>query len=99
MVMQDIKSTTEKNGPALQAILMAMRIRRYDAKRIAQYQYGRSRASLDATGRSHQASICPVSPLWTPWSSILAYQIELWRCGNHFPKLAFKRHETDPLLS
>jgi len=26
-------------------------------------------------------------------------KIELWRCGKHFPKLAFKTHETDPLLS
>ena len=35
--MQDIKSTKEKNGPALRAILMAMRIRRYGAEHIAQY--------------------------------------------------------------
>ena len=39
--MQDIKLKTEKNGLALQAILMAMRIRQYDAERIT--QYGRSR--------------------------------------------------------
>jgi hypothetical protein len=32
--MQDIKSMTEKNGPALRAILMAMKIRLYGAKRI-----------------------------------------------------------------
>ncbi len=36
---------------------MAMRIRRYGAKRIA--QYGRSRATLDATGRRHRARILP----------------------------------------
>jgi len=36
MIIQDIKSTTEKNGPASRAILMAMRIRRYGAERIAQ---------------------------------------------------------------
>jgi hypothetical protein len=30
-----------------------------------------SRATLDATGRRHQASICPVLPWRTPWSSIL----------------------------
>ena len=40
MVMQDIKSTTEK-------LSIAMRIRRYGAERIV--QYGRSRAILDAT--------------------------------------------------
>jgi hypothetical protein len=38
--MQDIKSTTEKKGPASRAISMAMRIRQYGAERIA--QYGRS---------------------------------------------------------
>jgi hypothetical protein len=54
----------------LLAISMAMRIRRYGAERIA--QYGRSRATLDATGRRHRAIICPVSPQRTPWSSILA---------------------------
>jgi len=60
----------EKNAPALRAILKAMRVRRYDAECIA--QYGRSRATLDATGRRHRASIRPVSPQRTPWSSILA---------------------------
>ena len=39
---------------------MAMQIRRYGAERIA--QYGRSRATLDATGRRHLAIICPVLP-------------------------------------
>ena len=68
--MQDIKSTTEKNGPAMRAILMAMLNRRYDAEGIA--QYGRSRATLDATGRCHQASIHPVLPRRMPWTSILA---------------------------
>ena len=56
--MQDIKSTAEKNGPALLTILMAMRIRRYGAKPIS--QYGRSRATLYATSRRHWASIRPV---------------------------------------
>ncbi len=59
-----------KNASDLLAILMATRIRRYGAKRIA--QYGRSRATLDATGRRHRASVCPVSPRRTPWSLILA---------------------------
>jgi hypothetical protein len=58
--MQEIKLTKEKNGPASRAISMAMWIRRYGAERIA--QYGRSRATLDATGRRHRASFCPVCP-------------------------------------
>ncbi len=41
MVMQDIKSTKEKNAPTSLAISMAMRIRRYGTECIA--QYGRSR--------------------------------------------------------
>ena len=35
-------------------------------------QYGKSRATLDATGCHHWAIICPVSPRRMPWSSILA---------------------------
>jgi hypothetical protein len=34
--MQDIKLTTEKNGPALRAISMAMQIKQYGPERIAQ---------------------------------------------------------------
>ena len=49
--MQDIKSTTEKNVTASRAISMAMRIMRYGAERIT--QFGRSGATLDATGRDH----------------------------------------------
>jgi hypothetical protein len=48
MVMQVIKLATEKHASASRAILVAMRIRRYGAKCIA--QYGRSRATLDTTG-------------------------------------------------
>jgi len=70
MVIQDIKSTKEKHAPASQAISKAMRVRRYNAERIA--QYGRSRATLDPTQRRAQASIRPVSPRRTPWSSISA---------------------------
>ena len=55
--MQDIKSTKEKNGPALQSILMAMRIRGYSAEHIA--HDGRSRANLDAIRCRHWASIFP----------------------------------------
>jgi len=54
--MQDIKLTTEKNVPASRAILMTIPIRRYGAERIA--QYGRSRATLDATACHHWTSIC-----------------------------------------
>ena len=70
MVMHDIISTTEKNAADLLAISMAMRIKQYSAKRIA--QYGRSKATLDATGLRHWVIICPVLPQRTPWSSILA---------------------------
>ena len=48
--MQDIKSTTEKMD-----LLRAMWIRRYGAVRIA--QYGRSRATLDATGHHHPGGL------------------------------------------
>ena len=68
--MHDIKLRTEKNAPTSLAILMAMQIRWYSAERIT--QYGRSRATLDATGRRHRASIRPVLPRRTPWSSITA---------------------------
>ncbi len=84
MVMQDIKLTSEKHAPALRTILMAMQIRRYGAESIV--QYGRSRATLDATERRNRVSICPILPRQTPWSSISAYKIELWRC-----EIAFRR--------
>ena len=48
----------------MRAISITMRIRRYGAERIA--QYGRSRATLDATGRRHWASIRPVFALYRP---------------------------------
>jgi len=80
--MHDIKSTKEKNARTSPAISMAMRIRRYSAERIT--HYGRSRATLDATGRRHRASICPVLPQRTPWSSILEYKIKLWHCEIAF---------------
>ncbi len=82
--MQHKKSTTEKRADASQAILMAMRIRRCGAKRITQYQYGRSRATLDATGCRHRVIICPAWPRRMPWSLILAYKIELRRCEIAF---------------
>ncbi len=42
----------------MRAILKAMRVRRYDAERIAQRSM--SRVTLDATGRRNRAIICPV---------------------------------------
>jgi hypothetical protein len=67
---------TEENAPTSLAISMTMRIRWYGAERIT--QYGRSRATLDVPGRHHRVSIHPVSPRWTPWSSILAKKMS---CG------------------
>jgi len=65
---------TEKNAPTSlaisPAISLAVRIRWYGAERIA--QYGRSWATLDAIGHRHRASIRPVLPRRTPWSSISA---------------------------
>ena len=47
----------------------------------------------------HLVSMCTVLP-WRPrWSSILAQKIELWQCEIAVPKLVFKRHKTDTLLS
>jgi hypothetical protein len=45
------------NTPAKLAILMAMAMRQYVTVRITRWR--RSRASLEATGRCHQASIMP----------------------------------------
>jgi hypothetical protein len=75
--MQDIKPITEKHEPASRAILMATQIRQYGGERIT--QYGRSWDTLDATGHCHQASIRPVSPRRTPWSSVFA-KTKLWHC-------------------
>ncbi len=52
------------------AILMAMRMQRYDAGRIA--QWSTSQALLEATGCCHQASACTALPRRPPRSSILA---------------------------
>ena len=80
--MHDRKSMTEKHAHPLLDISMAMWMRWYGAERIA--QYCRSRATLDATRRCHRASIRPVLPRRMPWSSILAYKIELWSCEIAF---------------
>jgi hypothetical protein len=71
---------------------MAMRLKRYGDERITTYW-----ATIDATGCRHRVSIRPILPRRTPWSSISAYKIELWQCGDRFPMLAFKRHKrTEP---
>ncbi len=59
-----------KNAADSLAILMTMRIWWYGAERIS--QYGRSRATLDATERRNRVSIRPVSSRRMPWSSISA---------------------------
>jgi hypothetical protein len=51
------------NTPAKLAILMAMAMCRYVTVHIAQWR--RARASLEATGRCHQASFMPNNIVWT----------------------------------
>jgi hypothetical protein len=51
------------NTPRKQAVLMAMAMRRYVTARIVQWR--RSRASLEATGRRHWASIMSNNINWT----------------------------------
>ena len=54
------------------ANLIAMQVRRYDTGRIAWWIT--SGASLEATGCSHRASACAVSPRRPPWSTNLLKQ-------------------------
>ena len=42
------------------------------------------RTTLDAIGLCHRASIHPVHPQRTTWSSILAQKIKLWHCEIAF---------------
>jgi hypothetical protein len=51
------------NTPAKLAISMAMAMRRYVTAHIPRWR--RSRASLEATGRCHWASIMPNNIVWT----------------------------------
>jgi len=82
---------------------MAMAMQRYNAGRIA--RWSTSRASLEATGCRHRASVCAVSPRRKSWSTnsnethktqLLASNYSTFRalvvCENFNPK-------TDPLLS
>jgi hypothetical protein len=57
-----------KNAGKSMAILIAMRMRRYNAGRID--QWSTSRASLEATGCRHWASARIKTPRQPPWSTI-----------------------------
>ena len=61
-----------KNAGKSLAISIAIRMRRYDAGHIA--QYNTSKASLGATGCRHRASACAVLPRRPPWSANLLKQ-------------------------
>jgi hypothetical protein len=87
----------QTNPPTLQAISIAMLIRRYNAEHIA--QYSRSRATLDTVEHCHWASICPLLPRRMPWSTNLAVKQQVVVCEIAFSKLAFKRHKTNLRLS
>jgi hypothetical protein len=65
--MGDNKSTATKNAGESMAISIAMAMQWYDAGRIARWIT--SGASLEATGCSHRASACAVSPRRPPWST------------------------------
>jgi hypothetical protein len=67
MVVGDSKSIATKNAGESLAILIAMAMQWYNAGRIARWIT--SGASLEATGCSHQASACAVSPRRPPWST------------------------------
>ena len=64
MVVGDSESTATKNAGKSMAISIAMAMQRYKAGRID--QYSTYRASLEATGCSHWASACAVSPRRPP---------------------------------
>ncbi len=60
---QQANKQQSTNTPKKGAVLMAMAMRRYVTARIAQWR--RSRASLEATGRRHRASIVSDNINWT----------------------------------
>jgi hypothetical protein len=60
---QQANKQQSTNTPRKQAILIAMAMRRYVTARIARWR--RSRASLEATGRHHRASIMSDNINWT----------------------------------
>jgi hypothetical protein len=65
-----MKSMTTKNAGKLLAILIAMQMRWYNAKRIA--QQSTFRALLEATGCHHWVNDCIALPQRPPRSLILA---------------------------
>jgi hypothetical protein len=69
MISQKRRQHQQTNVPPSQAISKAMMMPWCNAKHIA--QYGRSGATLDATGRCHKASIFPILSRRMPWSLIL----------------------------
>ncbi len=93
--MHDIKLMTEKNAPAWRAISKAMQIRWYNAEQIA--QYSRSRATLDATGCCHWASISilPVDAV------VIDFGVKKWSCGvvKSLFEGSVQKAQMDPLLS
>jgi hypothetical protein len=60
---QQANKQQSTNTPTKLAVLMAMAMRRYITAHIA--QWWRSRASLEATGRHHWASIMSDNVNWT----------------------------------
>ena len=67
MVVGDNKSTATKNAGESMAISIAMAMQWYDVGCIVRWIT--SGASLEATGCSHRASACAVSPRRLPWST------------------------------
>jgi hypothetical protein len=59
--MQDIKLMTEKHAPDLRAFLVAMRIRRYGAERIA--WYGRSDSPWTPPSGNYLPRIAPADAM------------------------------------
>jgi hypothetical protein len=67
MVVANNEIDETKNAGKSTTISMAMAMQWYDAGRIARWIT--SGASLEATGCSHRASACAVSPRRPPWST------------------------------
>jgi hypothetical protein len=68
------KINDAKNAGKLLAILIAMGMRWWDMGHIA--QWSTARASMEATGCRHWASICAVLPQRPPWSAISVENIK-----------------------
>ena len=103
VVMLRLCTTTnlrwQTNAPPLLVILMALAIHRCNTKHISQWRWRTSWATLDATGRRHQATIRTVLPWRLPGSSVLAHTTKVVAVKRALLKLAAKRHKMDPLLT